>query len=159
MTEQHTTALVIGSTTIGGTVHADYNDIAESCFPCVMDGREPGPCTQRPTTAADLTTGALVQTLPAPRWANVASRSAVVITAMGSGTSTIALVWFWALGPAEYQRTVWTVQADEVVPLQTTLKTLPQQTYRAMVAAHGKAEGPNVGMVAPLTAALAAAHH
>jgi Family of unknown function (DUF6409) len=151
---QHTSALVVDNA---------LQVVRETCFPCVLDGHDPEePCRQARTTAADLTTGALVQTRRTLRWDAVPARTAVVLSAVGQATDTMAVLWFWQLGAPVWKTTLFTAHAADIAPMNTTLTTLPQTAYRTLAAAHIRARragGLGARAVKALTIPLAYATH
>ncbi|WP_033287066.1 DUF6409 family protein [Streptomyces sp. NRRL F-525] len=121
----------------------------------------PAPVTAAPADASNLKPGTLVQVLPAARWKRVPARTAIVTGTIGSGRPGLfALLWFWTLGQPEFTQTLFTVTPDEVVvPLHTTLATLPQASYRVLAARHAAARGQAARLLAPLAEPIARAAH
>lgn len=155
---EHKPALIIGDR-IGpdGILAPDWTNIRETCMGCfaATDDARPGPCTQTPADSVPLTPGVLVEVRPARRWRFTPASTAVVIISVGSDRGgPMCLIWFWALGSPEYIRSVFTVTPDEVMPLRTTLATLPEESYGILAARHAECRGPAARLLAPLAEPL-----
>lgn len=154
---EHTPTLIIGDGgAANGVISIDHTDIREGCFDCWAEGDfadEMGPCAQYPP--AQLTPGTLVQLPRTQEWANVPTRTAVVVNSAGP----YAVIWCWALGIPQALKSSFIVLPADVQPLRTTLATLPRETYAALAAAHARYAPKVAGHLEPLAAPLAAAAH
>ncbi|WP_335983097.1 MULTISPECIES: DUF6409 family protein [Streptomycetaceae] len=110
----------------------------------------------RPKLCADsYAPGTLVATDPLPQYPRIPARSGVVVSPWGS----TVLVWFWGLGQPMAGRSVHAIFPQELMPLGTTLATMPEGAFQAIErgVTPVRVGGVLPDTMAPLTTAVEAA--